>query len=90
MLRLTKHFIANWEKRVGGTPTVDEVQQLLRESVIVQSCATYQTVKGRPYVVLAIYWHTEKDLILKVDMFTGNVVTVLSKSTDGNPVNGGL
>jgi len=88
MLRLTKHFKENWEKRVGGTPTVDIVQKIIRESVIVQSCATYQK-NGKPYRVLAIYWHTGLDVIVKIDEFSGNVVTVLSKQTEGNPANGG-
>lgn len=88
MLRLTKHFIENWEKRVGGKPTEDQVQKLLRESLIVQSGGSYVKPNGKPHRILRTYWHTELDVIIKVDEFSGNVVTVMSKETEGNPING--
>ncbi|MBA3028940.1 MAG: hypothetical protein FP816_09040 [Desulfobacteraceae bacterium] len=88
MLRLTDHFIKNWALRVGGVPTVEQVQHIIRESLVVQSCSTYAKRNGDPHRVLAIYWHTGLDVVLKVDEFSGNVVTVMSKSTKGNPYAG--
>jgi len=72
---------------VGGVPTVDIVQKIIREAVIVQSCAIYQDRHGKPYRVLGIYWHTGLDVVIKIDEFSGNVVTVLSKNISGNPMN---
>jgi hypothetical protein len=80
MLTLTKHFIKNWGERVGGKPDIDQVQDIIRNSIIIQSCRTMTRQDGRPYRLLAIYWHTERDLIIKVDEFSGNVVTVMSKA----------
>lgn len=79
MLSMTKHFIKNWGERVGGEPTIGQVQEIIRDSIVVQTCRTMARDDGRPFRLLAIYWHTGLDLIIKVDEFSGNIVTVMSK-----------
>jgi len=55
------------------------VQDIIRNSIVVQTCRTMARDDGTPFRLLAIYWHTERDLIIKVDEFSGNIVTVMSK-----------
>ena len=77
-MRLSKHFIANWHKRVGTYPDTKEVDEIIRQSVRVQ--------KGKKAVTrfsfiktLTIYWHVDLNLIITVDHFTQTIVSVYSK-----------
>jgi len=77
-MRLSKHFIDNWRKRVGPIPDSKEVDDIIRQAVRVQ--------KGKKAVTrfsfiktLSIYWHVDLDLIITVDHFTRTIVSVYSK-----------
>ena len=79
MLRLSKHFVENWRKRVGNSPTAKGVDDIIRQSVRVQ--------KGKKAITrfsfiktLTIYWHADLNLIITVDHFTRTVVSVYSKN----------
>ena len=76
---LTKHFKQRWLERVGNWPTAVAVQHFIDQSVCVQRCRDFIRPDGRPYRVLAIYWHPELDLVIKADDFDRTAVTVLSR-----------
>ena len=78
-LRFTKHFKENWIARVGNVPTRDTVAAIIRSSMRVQG---YRNViaDGKPWRVLAIYWHPELDLIIKLDPMDNCAVTVMSRA----------
>ncbi len=78
-LTLTKHFTKRWMQRVGNWPTVEAVNHYLKQAVKVQGCQDFIRPNGQPFRVLAIYWHPELDLVIKVDSFTQAAVTVFSR-----------
>jgi hypothetical protein len=78
-LTLSKHFTKRWLQRVGNWPTAEAVRHFLQHSVRVQPCQDLVRKDGRPYRVLAIYWHPELDLVIKVDTTNWTAVTVLSR-----------
>lgn len=79
-MQLSKHFIDNWQKRVGSWPTEACVDQIIAQSVRVQPSKDLHEHDGAHFRMLSIYWHPELDLILKVDDYRGMAVTVLSRS----------
>jgi hypothetical protein len=78
MLNMTRHFEERWMERVGNWPTLEALNHFVDHSVPVQRCADYLLPNGRPYRVLAIYWHPELDLVIKADTINNVAVTVLS------------
>jgi hypothetical protein len=80
-LVLTKHFKKRWIERVGNWPTAEAVRNYVSQSVQVQHCQNFLREDGQPYRILAIYWHPELDLVIKVDDFEKTAVTVLSRDT---------
>lgn len=78
MIELTKHFVENWEKRVGGIPTPETIHEVIRQSVRVQHCADFVLADGSRFRMLATYWHPDLSLILRVDNIEGKAVSVLS------------
>ena len=83
-MRLSKHFVENWQKRVGGTPDPRSVVAMIKDSVVIQ--------KGKRVAIppiyhpgmqtthtLSIYWQPEMGVIIGVDPFTRTAVSVLTK-----------
>ena len=79
MMCLSKHFCENWEARVGNWPTVKMVLSIIKQSVRVQVGRELRDLDGTPFRMLAIYWHPELDIIVKIDRVKNMAVTVLSK-----------
>lgn len=78
MLSLTDHFIENWRQRVGGEPSISHIAEIIRQSVRVQK-ADLLAANNPKHHTLTIYWHPDRKLIIKVDPFTRNAVTVMSR-----------
>lgn len=76
---LTKHFTERWMQRVGNWPTQAAVMHFLRNSVRIQTCKELLCQDGTPHRVLAIYWHPDLDLVMKVDTTNWTAVTVMSR-----------
>ena len=79
MVALSRHFQENWRRRVGNEPTVEMVQEIMQRGVIVQRARSLQTLDGRPFRTLGIYWSPEMDIIVSIDEFKGMAVSCLSK-----------
>lgn len=78
-MRLTKHFIDRWQRRVGGYPTLDQVMAILRRSICVQPQSVFRCADGTMYSTLCIYWDPEGKIIIKTDPQNGTIVTVFTK-----------
>lgn len=78
-MKLTKHFCENWQRRVGGWPTVSTVTAIIKNSVCLQNCQVYLLATGMPYKRLALHWHPELDLVISVDTCRDVAVSVLSR-----------
>jgi hypothetical protein len=78
-VKLSKHFVENWERRVGGMPTPALVNEIIRRSVFVQRGKELRTKKGEPFRMLAIYWHPDLDIVLRIDTADNVAVSVLSR-----------
>ena len=76
---LSKHFCENWERRVGGMPTIEAVRQVMDESVKVQHCKDLVDQVGRACRQLAVYWHPDLHIIITVDHISETAVSVLSR-----------
>ncbi len=78
MLRLTKHFIENWRERVGGEPDPDLVNRIIQEAVRVQKG---KRAVGRFAVIknLSVYCHFTIGVVITVDHYRENVVSVYSE-----------
>jgi hypothetical protein len=76
-LSLSRHFCEKWEKRVGNLPTVLAVKKYIYESVRVQDCRDLKKCNGENFRMLAIYWHPELDLVMKVDHINNRAVSCL-------------
>lgn len=74
-IRLSKHFIENWRKRVGNTPSAGAVIDIIYDSIKIQDGKRFGKEK-----TLSYYWHPELSLILAIDHFTGTAVSVLSEA----------
>ena len=84
-LILTQHFTRRWMQRVGNWPTPEAVRHYLAHSVCIQPCRDLMHPDGTPFRVLAIYWHPDLDLVIKVDTERKAVVTVMSRDNwDGD------
>ena len=80
---LSRHFVERWRERVGGDPNVKEVKKIVRESVYLQRCRSYRLADGMIYRTLAIYWHPEKNMVVKIDETIDMAVTVISPAVKG-------
>ena len=83
MISLSTHFVDNWRIRVGGAdPAPSTVQGILHDSVRV--CRGFALAQHEPFShSLAIYWHPELNLILKVDDLTNVAVSVFTPQMPG-------
>lgn len=78
--RLSKHFCDRWEERVGGRPTVEGVNWLIRQGQCLrrQQDLWRQDRWGmRPYRLLAEYWCHRAGMLIRVDSERGIAVTVI-------------
>ncbi|NDY74465.1 hypothetical protein DO021_21510 [Desulfobacter hydrogenophilus] len=78
-LTLSKHFKDRWMERVGNWPTLDAVAHYIKNSVPVQTGQDLVRKNGEPFRMLAIYWHPDLDVLIKVDIHNRTAVTVLSR-----------
>lgn len=78
-MRLSKHFVKNWEERVGGTPTISEIHRVLAESVRIQAGMSVLGMDGTPCKVPSIYWHPSRRIWIKLDHTTNTCITVMSE-----------
>ncbi len=79
-MELTAHFYKNWAKRVDGpVPEPKRIEEMIEESVIVQRFKAFTLKNGFYYKRLAIYWHTELGVVLKIDEAKGKAVSVMSR-----------
>jgi len=81
MLKLSKHFVKNWQRRVGGEPRSAGIRQMICQAVRIQKGLRFITRAGY-YKSLTIYWHTGLNIIITVDHFTNTAVSVYSKDMD--------
>ena len=76
MVVLSEHFKENWRARVGNEAHPQVVERIMRDGVIVQYPRQVRTPEGVPFVVLAIYWDPELDIVVKVDPYQEQVRAV--------------
>jgi hypothetical protein len=80
-LRLSKHFVEQWEQRVEEpVPTGEELAEMVKGSVRVQKYRKAYTPRGRSFEVPACYWLPERKIIIKAAEGNGGevAITVLS------------
>nr|WP_319491829.1 hypothetical protein [uncultured Desulfobacter sp.] len=82
MLKLSKHFVDNWQDRVGRVPSVAKLRRILRQSVRIQKG---RQIYGRSAWIktLSIYWHPELHVIITVDNYKDTAVSVYSEDMGG-------
>ena len=78
MWTLTMEFEKKWLENIGPLPTSNEIDQMIYESIIVQKQRDLFTSRGRLYRVLAIYWHPEREIVVKLDHKLGKVVLLIT------------
>jgi hypothetical protein len=78
-MELSRHFCKNWQKRVGGKPSAQQIHQILCESVRVQKGQDVIQTNGVFFRILAIYWHPHRRLFIKVDAKKKVAITVLTE-----------
>lgn len=78
MLVKSDHFDIQWRKKVGTrAPTNGEVLRLIDEAVRIQKFSVLYTLRGMPVKILALYYHRQRDVFIKVDQLTQKIVTVV-------------
>lgn len=83
-MRLSIHAEEMWRKRVGDPiPGPDELVAMLSEAVRIQKATDLFTARGFRVRILALYWHPDHGVVLKVDPDRDKVVTVLSPAVAG-------
>ena len=76
---LSRHFIQRWVERVGGTPTLQAVRDVMRSSAKILHCKLLRDGEGCEVVQPAVYWHPDLDLVLLVDHIRETAISVMSK-----------
>ena len=83
MITLTKHFRKRWEERVGpDAPTGRDIMRFVRQGVQLQKYRKVYTPRGREIIILAMYWVQDKGLVIKVDEWRKQAVTVLTEKME--------
>ena len=78
MYIFTEHARERWEERIGGAlPSNLEIEGIIEESGVLQKFRLAYTPRGMPLVFLAVYWHTARGIVMKIDEKCGKIVTVL-------------
>ena len=78
-MELSRHFIDNWHKRVGGNPSESGIRRILCESVRVQKGQDIVQANGKTFRVMAIYWHPTRRLFIKIDVKKRLAITVMTE-----------
>lgn len=88
-LKLTKHFRERWFERVGSHPTEAAVMAFIAGAIKVQDGRNVKLADGSDCRILAIFWHPELDLMIKVDEVANRAVTVMTPACWGRRKNDG-
>ena len=76
---LSKHFVARWELRVGGVPSLEAVRTIMRSAAHILHCKRLRDTAGCEVIQPAIYWHPDLDLVLLIDHIRETAISVMSK-----------
>jgi hypothetical protein len=80
--RFSKHFVHRWAERKGGLPSIEEVNDILRNSLCImkQELLWRQVDKGVMvrHQELSHYWSHRAGVILLVDDYQGIAVTLIT------------
>lgn len=79
-MRLSKHFVDHWHDRVGGIPTVEDVQTIMREGVVVQRGRQFALMDGTIFTILGVYWN--KNVVVTIDELKGIAVSCYTPSLE--------
>jgi hypothetical protein len=88
MLELTEHFCERWREHFGEEPPCPErMLRLLTRCVWLNRQKTLIDAKdGTVYKLLATYWDTVKNVVIKVDWHVDKVVTLITAETKGRRI----
>jgi hypothetical protein len=85
MVRVNKfgtHFIQRWAERMGGFPSIEEVNEVLAGSLrIIKQRILWKVLCSGGYgrhEVLSHFWNHERGIIVLVDEYKGTAVTLLT------------
>lgn len=78
-LVLSRHFVDNWQRRMGTVPSESCIREIVGASVRVQPGRELYDGMGRPFRQLALYWDPALGVIIKIDEMRHTAVTVLAK-----------
>lgn len=80
--RFTRHFVQRWAERMGGLPSIEEVNALLLGSlrIIKQEVLYRRTPSGAMvrHKGLSHYWSDAAGMIVLVDDYQGIAITVVT------------
>ena len=77
---LSEHFYQNWQRRIGGRPTLSMVHRIVAEAVRVQAGMEITTDSGRKIRIPSLYWHPGRRLFISLDTVTDVCITVVNES----------
>lgn len=78
-MRLSRHFVQNWQERVGGPCSKAVVHRLLAEAIRVQAGMCVLSMDGTWVRIPSIYWHPGRRLFIKMDPETNTCITVMTE-----------
>ena len=79
MMKLSVHFQDRWKERVGKPlPSPEKMEELIDGALYLQRCRDLFTARGIRQRILAAYWITDQNVIVKIDEKAGVAVTVLT------------
>lgn len=77
----TKHFETKWIEEFGEAPSVEDISKELNTAICIQNYSVlYDRRKEELKNILAIYWTTERNLIIKIDSESKSAVTYHTQS----------
>lgn len=78
---LSPHFHKNWDTRMGCDPSPEAVMAVIRSGIRVHSGRELRDLSNQRFVMLAVYWHPDLDIVISVDttMRPWRAVSVLSR-----------
>ena len=78
-MKLSKHFRERWKERVKKSiPAAKEIEDMVDGAIFLQRCRDLFTARGNRQRILAAYWITDQNIIIKLDEKTGTAVTVIT------------
>lgn len=89
-LKLSRHFIEKWKKYFGVEPRLEQILQIMKESIWVSKCRDMiYAHSGAPFRTHAIYVNFRRKVVIKVDKINGVIVTVLTEKDKRSQKSGG-